>query len=56
MDALNSGVVLVGDEIEVSMHPLLTRHLIEMIQDQTINQNQAQLIQIWCNSVHLIIL
>ena len=44
MDAMNSGAVLVVDEIEASMHPLLTRHLIEMIQDQTINQNHAQLI------------
>ena len=44
MDALNSGAVLVVDEIEASMHPLLTRHLIEMIQDQTTNQNHAQLI------------
>lgn len=44
MDAINSGAVLVVDEIEASMHPLLTRHLIEMIQDQTINQNHAQLI------------
>ena len=44
MDAMNSGAVLVVDEIEASMHPLLTRHLIEMIQDQTTNQNHAQLI------------
>lgn len=44
MDALNSGAVLVVDEIEASMHPLLTRHLIEMIQDQITNQNHAQLI------------
>lgn len=44
MDAMKSGAVLVVDEIEASMHPLLTRHLIEMIQDQTINQNHAQLI------------
>lgn len=44
MDALNSGAVLVVDEIEASMHPLLTRHLIEMIQNQTTNQNHAQLI------------
>ena len=44
MGALNSGAVLVIDEIEASMHPLLTRHLIEMVQDQTINQNHAQLI------------
>lgn len=44
MEAINSGAVLVVDEIEASMHPLLTRHLIEMIQDQTVNQNHAQLI------------
>ena len=44
IEAMNSGSVLVVDEIEASMHPLLTRHLIEMIQDQTINQNHAQLI------------
>ena len=41
---IDCGAVLVVDEIEASMHPLLTRHLIEMIQDQTINQNHAQLI------------
>lgn len=44
IDAIDSGAVLVVDEIEASMHPLLTRHLIEMIQDQIINQNHAQLI------------
>jgi AAA15 family ATPase/GTPase len=44
MDAINSGTVLLVDEIEASMHPLLTRHLIEMMQDQTINKNHAQLI------------
>ena len=44
MEAINSGAVLVVDELEASMHPLLTRHLIEMIQDQTVNQNHAQLI------------
>ena len=44
MDAMSAGAVLVVDEIEASMHPLLTRHLIEMIQDQTVNQNHAQLI------------
>ena len=44
MDAINSGTVLVVDEIEASMHPLLTRHLIEMMQDQTINKNHAQFI------------
>lgn len=44
LTALESGAVLVVDEIESSMHPLLTRHLIEMVQDTTINTNHAQLI------------
>ena len=44
MEALKSGAVLVVDEIETSMHPLLTRHLIEMVQDSLVNKNQAQLI------------
>ncbi len=44
MEAMKSGAVLVVDEIEASMHPLLTRHLIEMIQDKAINQSHAQLI------------
>ena len=44
MEALQNGSVLVVDEIESSMHPLLTRHLIEMIQDATVNTNHAQLI------------
>ena len=38
------GAVLVVDEIESSMHPLLTRHLIEMVQDAAINSYHAQLI------------
>ena len=42
--ALESGSVLVVDEIESSMHPLLTRHLIEMMQDAAINTNHTQLI------------
>lgn len=44
MQALESGSVLLVDEIESSMHPLLTRHLIEMVQDATINTNHAQLV------------
>ena len=42
--ALESGAVLVVDEVESSMHPLLTRHLIEMVQDANNNTNHAQLI------------
>lgn len=44
LDAMETGAVLVVDEIEASMHPLLTRHLIEMMQDHLINNNHAQLI------------
>ena len=44
LTALEAGSVLVVDEIESSMHPLLTRHLIEMVQDAAINTNHAQLI------------
>lgn len=44
LDTMEQGAVLVVDEIETSMHPLLTRHLVEMIQDPLINKNHAQLI------------
>lgn len=44
MEALQNGAVLIVDEIESSMHPLLTRHLIEMIQDAAVNTRHAQLI------------
>ena len=44
MAAMKSGAVLVIDEIETSMHPLLTRHLIEMVQDPVTNSRHAQLI------------
>lgn len=42
--ALETGALLVVDEIERNMHPLLTRRLIEMVQDSTINSNGAQLL------------
>lgn len=44
MESMQSGAVLVVDQIEASMHPLLTRHLIEMVQDASVNCNHAQLI------------
>jgi hypothetical protein len=44
MDSMEDGAILVVDEIEASMHPLLTRHLIEMVQDPLVNTNHAQLI------------
>ena len=44
LQALDSGSLLVVDEIEASMHPLLTRRLIEMVQDSSVNANGAQLL------------
>ncbi len=44
LEAMEEGALLLVDEIESSMHPLLTRHLIEMIQDPQINTKHAQLI------------
>ncbi len=44
IEALQNGSVLIVDEIESSMHPLLTRHLIEIVQDSAVNTSHAQLI------------
>lgn len=42
--ALENGSLLIVDEIERSMHPLLTRRLIEMVQDSAVNTKGAQLL------------
>jgi len=44
ISALEKGGVLFVDEIEASLHPMLTRRLVEMMQDPKINTNHAQLI------------
>lgn len=44
INALEKGGVLFVDEIEASMHPLLKKRLVEMIQDPEVNTNGAQLI------------
>lgn len=44
LQALENGSLLAVDEIENSLHPLLTKHLIEMVQDKSVNPNGAQLI------------
>ena len=44
LQALENGALLFVDEIEDSLHPLLTRRLIEMVQDKAINTKGAQLI------------
>ena len=42
--ALEKGGVLLVDEIESSLHPMMTRRLVEMMQNPEINKNHAQLI------------
>jgi AAA15 family ATPase/GTPase len=42
--ALDSGALLVVDELEASMHPLLARRVLEMFSDPTINRGRGQLI------------
>lgn len=44
LNALENGSLLVVDEIERSMHPLLTKRLIEMVEDSTVNTAGAQLL------------
>jgi hypothetical protein len=44
LEALEKGAVVVVDELECSMHPLLTRKLIELFQDPEQNKKGAQLI------------
>ena len=44
LDALSEGACVVVDEIDSSMHPLLTRRLLELFQSQEASQNGAQLL------------
>ncbi len=44
IDVLERGEVLVVDELDSSMHPLLTRRLVELFHDPQINRHGAQLI------------
>jgi AAA15 family ATPase/GTPase len=44
LEALREGTVVVVDELECSMHPLLTRKLVELFQSAGTNKSGAQLI------------
>ena len=44
LQALENGSLLVVDEIEDSLHPLLTKRLVEMVQDKSVNTKGAQLL------------
>ena len=41
---LRHGCILLADELDTRLHPLLTRELIRLFRDKRINRNQAQLI------------
>ncbi|MBQ4002530.1 MAG: ATP-binding protein [Bacteroidaceae bacterium] len=43
-DTLSSGGVLIVDELDAKLHPLLTRNIVLLFMDKTRNQNGAQLI------------
>lgn len=44
LGALDAGQTVVVDEIDASLHPLLTAQLIGLFQDETVNPHHAQLI------------
>lgn len=44
LDALENGTVLIIDELDASLHPLLTMHLIKMFHNKELNKKNAQLI------------
>ncbi len=44
IDALDRGYVLIVDELDSSLHPLLARKLVELFHDPKLNRNNAQLI------------
>ena len=44
IDTLKNGKILLIDELDSSLHPILTKHLIKLFSDKNINKNNAQLI------------
>ncbi len=44
LDALNDGVLLVIDELDCSLHPLLVEKIVELFNNKSSNKNGAQLI------------
>ena len=44
LHALDTGAAIVIDELECSMHPLLTRKLVELFQNPEVNKDGAQLV------------
>lgn len=44
LNTLQEGKILMIDELDASLHPILTKHLINLFHDKTINTKNAQLI------------
>lgn len=44
LDTLKNGKILIIDELDASLHPILTQHLIKLFHDENVNKNNAQLI------------
>jgi len=44
LDTLRNGKVLIIDELDASLHPILTQHLIKLFHDESLNTKNAQLI------------
>ncbi|KFN39293.1 MAG: hypothetical protein JU82_07700 [Sulfuricurvum sp. MLSB] len=44
LNTLKTGKILMIDELDASLHPILTQHLIKLFHDEDINKNNAQLI------------
>lgn len=44
LNTLQEGKILVIDELDASLHPMLTKHLIKLFSDKNINTKNAQLI------------
>ncbi len=44
LDTLQNGKILIIDELDASLHPILTQHLIKLFHDEDMNKKNAQLI------------
>lgn len=44
LNTLREGKVLIIDELDASLHPMLTKHLIKLFHDKRVNKHNAQLI------------
>ena len=44
LDILDKGKVLVYDELETSLHPIIVKHIVKLFKNKDINKNNAQLI------------